>query len=354
MEEDMQSREKLIFQGIPDKTFPGDAGVLRASVSLAVSRFLEATGLADMRMAVGTATLMRKAAEEAEARRVAEEVAARKDAGDDASSLEERTQQYVVRKPLYTFDQLIVSDELLDTLLSTIEMTQVESLVFEQWGLRKIEPFSRSVLNFYGPPGTGKTLAAHAIAQRLGRDILVASYAEVESKYVGDGPKNIQALFLAAEHNNAVLFIDEADSLLSRRLTHVTQGAEQAINSMRSQLFLSLDRFRGVAIFATNLVENYDRAFETRVRHVFFPMPDREMRSKIWRTLLVPELPQYQIALDELALHTEGLSGRDIKNAIVDAAVRVARRRGEYVEMKDLLAAIERMRSGHVDLLQAE
>ena len=56
------------------------------------------------------------------------------------------------------------------------------------------------------------------MASYLDKPILMASYAEVESKYVGDGSKNIEAVFHAAERDGAVLFIDEADSLLSRRL----------------------------------------------------------------------------------------------------------------------------------------
>ncbi|MBR8840228.1 MAG: AAA family ATPase [Stigonema ocellatum SAG 48.90 = DSM 106950] len=60
---------------------------------------------------------------------------------------------------------------------------------------------------------------------------------------------------LSLYRDNAVLFIDEADSLLSKRLLHVTQGSEQAINSIRSQLFICLEQYQGIVIFATNLVE---------------------------------------------------------------------------------------------------
>jgi SpoVK/Ycf46/Vps4 family AAA+-type ATPase len=91
--------------------------------------------------------------------------------------------------------------------------------------------------------------------------IIEASYAHIKSMYHGEGPKNVEALFYAAQAQNAILFIDEADSLLSRRLTNVNQGSEQAINSMRSQLLICLERFKGVVIFATNLVQNYDPAF---------------------------------------------------------------------------------------------
>ncbi len=102
------------------------------------------------------------------------------------------------------------------------------------------------------------------------------------------------------ERDNAILFIDEADSLLSRRLTNVTQGSEQAINSMRSQLLICLERFRGVVIFATNLVENYDKAFETRVRHVHFLLPDEQGRRDIWRRHLPARLPLApDISLDQ-------------------------------------------------------
>ncbi len=65
-------------------------------------------------------------------------------------------------------------------------------------------------------------------------------------------------------------FFDEADSLLSKRLTSVSQGSEQAINSMRSQLLICLEEFRGIVIFATNLVINYDQAFLTRLISVEF------------------------------------------------------------------------------------
>src|SRR6266496_2158927 len=191
------------------------------------------------------------------------------------------------------FDLIIrgVPDALMEDLLSAVEVMWVEHKVFDEWGLRTIQPFPHSALNFHGPPGTGKTLAAHAIAHTLKRSILVASYAEIESKFHGEGPKNVKAIFHAAERDQAILFIDEADSLLSKRLTEVTQGSEQAINSMRSQLFICLQEFRGVVIFATNLIENYDKAFETRVRYLHFPLPGEHCRREIWRRHLVPQLP---------------------------------------------------------------
>ncbi|MCK5797752.1 MAG: ATP-binding protein, partial [Deltaproteobacteria bacterium] len=267
-----------------------------------------------------------------------------------------RSDRYASEEPSFSFEQLIVPDDLMVELLAAVDAIRVEKTVFDDWGLRAIEPFPRSALNFHGQPGTGKTLAAHALAQRLGRRILVASYAEIESKYHGDGPKNVKALFQAAERDNAVLFIDEADSLLSRRLTHVTQGSEQAINSMRSQLLISLERFRGIVIFATNLVENYDKAFETRVRHLHFAMPDAATRARIWARHLPSTLP-VAVDVDTRALgeSVDDICGRDIKNAVIDAATRVAlaNRRETSANRRetsreDLVSAIQRIKDARI------
>lgn len=337
----MQFDERLVIEGIPETVSSEDRALLRSRVFTAVNRLRESAHLQDISLTISTPD-NGKAAESREVQGQA------RSADPKDVPLEERARQYQVRTPLYTFEQLVVPAETMEDLLAAVETIQFEPLVFEQWGLRKIEPYPRCALNFHGPSGTGKTLAAHAIAQKLGRDILIASYAEVESKYVGDGPKNVQALFQAAERHRAVLFIDEADSLLSRRLLNVTQGAEQAINSMRSQLLICLEQFSGIVIFATNLVKNYDRAFETRVRHVAFALPDERARASIWERLLVPELPVRDITVQKLAEVISDVSGRDIKNAILDAAVRAARQQRTFLTMQDFLQAAERIKAARI------
>jgi SpoVK/Ycf46/Vps4 family AAA+-type ATPase len=263
---------------------------------------------------------------------------------NDHSSLVERSQQYKSVEPSWKLQHLIVSPEVEEELFTAIESIQLESLVFDAWGLRAIEPFPRSALNFHGSPGTGKTLAAHGVASELGKNIIVASYAQIESKYHGDGPKNVEAIFHAAERDNAVLFIDEADSLLSKRLTNVQQGSEQAINSMRSQLLICLEKYKGIVIFATNLVENYDTAFETRVRHVHFPKPDYLARREIWRKHLLPTLPlSDDVSIDLLAQAENDFCGREIKNSVIDAALQVARNRRNVITHQDIATAINKI-----------
>jgi ATP-dependent 26S proteasome regulatory subunit len=228
------------------------------------------------------------------------------------------------REPQYTFDQIVLEDSVLEELQYSIMFENVREKVYTEWGLSKIEPCPKLALNFHGESGTGKTMAAHGIANAMGRKIILASYAEIESKYHGDGPKNVKKLFQIASDTNAVLFIDEADSLLSKRLTNVTQGSEQAINSMRSQLLIQIEQFTGVVIFATNLARNYDNAFVTRIRSINFKNPNFEMRKKLWQIMMLPQLPlDADIDIDKLA-SIEDICGRDIKNTVVKAAIKTA------------------------------
>lgn len=257
-------------------------------------------------------------------------------------------------EPKFQFEQLILPSETLEEIKHKISLFQLKNKVFEEWGLKKIEPYPRSALNFYGKPGTGKTMAAHAIAQLLGKKIILATYAEIESKYHGDGPKNVKALFKKAEDEDAVLFIDEADSLLSQRLSNVTQGSEQAINSMRSQLLICLEKFSGLVIFSTNFVEQYDKAFETRVTNIEFKMPDADGRAKIWKQHLPATLPlKDDVNVTVLAEEVDDICGRDIKNAVIDAALKVAyaqahEGRSDPIGMIDLKDSIIRIKEARI------
>ena len=344
-EEEMKRTFDLLIGGIPAGIPATVDALCRSRLEHAVTELLHKTRLKDLKITVTTDSglLNGHAGSSLEA-----ETTGQTRSSDDPP-IEIRALQYKAQQPLFTFEQLVVPDTLMEDLLSAVEVIRVERKVFDEWGLRKIQPFPHTALNFHGPPGTGKTLAAHAIAHGLNRTILVASYAEIESKFHGEGPKNIKAIFHAAERDHAILFIDEADSLLSKRLTEVTQGSEQAINSMRSQLFMCLQEFRGVVIFATNLVENYDKAFETRVRYLHFPLPDEQCRREIWRRHLVPQLPVAEnVSPDQLAAYADDICGRDIRNAVIDAAVRVARYRKDHVELRDLIEAVDRIKAARV------
>lgn len=341
----MNTSEKILIQGIPDTVPETIAAVCRSRLLTAVNKLIDETGLENIRITVGDASSFSSGLENNNSQDGANSKQNRR---DPDLSPEERAKRYKAQQPLFTFEQLIIPQEVEEDLLLAVDLIQLEFKVFDEWGLRKIEPFPRTALNFHGKPGTGKTLAAHAIASKINRPILVASYAQIESMYHGEGPKNVEAIFRAAEREDALLFIDEADSLLSQRLTNVTQGSEQAINSMRSQLLICLEQFRGVVIFSTNLVENYDKAFETRVRNISFPMPDETCRREIWKKHLVQELPIAEDVSFEKLAQIEDVCGRDIKNAVIDAAMRAARQSKENIGISEFIDSVDRIKKARV------
>lgn len=272
-------------------------------------------------------------------------------AGDEETDYKKRAEAFVAEDPDYTFDRVILSPDIIERIEDALGLVQCRKKVFEEWGLHVIEKHPSSALNFYGPSGTGKSMAAEAVASKLGKKIIRASYADLESKFVGEGPKKIKSIFYAAEMQDAVLFIDEADSLLSKRLTNVQSGHDQAINSMRSDLLISLERFSGIVIFATNLVGNYDPAFLTRLIDIAFTLPDASCRKRIWDVHLYPTSTNSELKIPladdvdtaALADKYEGFCGRDIRNAVINTCVHVARTGGDVVTQADLIDACDKL-----------
>lgn len=199
--------------------------------------------------------------------------------------------------------------------------------IYTDWGFGSVDPMGRNmILNFYGPPGTGKTLAAEALAGTLKRQYIHIGISELESKYVGDTAKNITSAFKMARDENALLFFDEADTLLGARLSSVTQGIDNEINAMRSTLLIELERFNGIVVFATNFAKNYDSAFVSRIRyHIEFKLPDIEGRKQLWNRLLVVGVPleeERSLIIERAAEASEGLSGREIRTVLRTAFPR--------------------------------
>lgn len=263
------------------------------------------------------------------------------------------------RKPRHSLDQLVLDADTLARIHEAVNVLVSQDLLFDAWNLASVARTGRRVaLNFYGPPGTGKTLAADAIADLLGRDILAISYAELESKYVGETPKNIKAAFARAAERGALLFFDEADSILGKRLTSIHQSADSSVNVARSTTLIELDNFDGVVIFASNLVGNYDTAFLRRMlAHVVFRLPAAEQRRAIWQCHLPKELPlAADVDLAELARFSDGAAGGDIQNAVLLAASYASMREGDQrvVALRDLERAISFILDGKRRILDGD
>jgi SpoVK/Ycf46/Vps4 family AAA+-type ATPase len=202
------------------------------------------------------------------------------------------------------------------------------SLIFGTWGLGERHATGLGLaFNFAGPPGTGKTICAEAIAHALGRRLLVVRYAELESMWAGETPKNVAGIFRTAAEDDAVLFFDEADAIAARRSSGgANEAYHREANIVVNVLLHELDAFNGVVIFATNLAANFDPAFERRLRtHVLFEMPGVEEREAIWRVQLHPTKTPIDPDVNFRALAKQfAVSGGDIKNAVLKAAAAAA------------------------------
>jgi SpoVK/Ycf46/Vps4 family AAA+-type ATPase len=230
--------------------------------------------------------------------------------------------------PRRTFDDVILPPGTRRALDQALVHVTQHDLIFRRWGLGQRHPTGLSLaFNFAGPPGTGKTICAEAIANALGRKLLLVRYAELESMWAGETPKNVAAVFRLAREEDAVLLFDEADAIAARRATAaLDHGYVREANTVVNVLLRELESFNGVVIFATNLAANFDPAFERRIRtHVLFEMPGVNEREQIWRVQMHPTLTPLADDVDFRALAEKyEVSGGDIRNAVLKGAIAAA------------------------------
>ncbi|MDP2817462.1 MAG: ATP-binding protein [Polaromonas sp.] len=115
---------------------------------------------------------------------------------------------------------------------------------------------SHGSLCFYGAPGTGKTALAEHLAKELERPLMIKQASDLMSKYVGETEQNMAAMFAEAEAEKAVLLLDEADSFLQdRRGAHRTYEVTEV-----NEMLQGMERFTGIFVCTTNLLESLDQA----------------------------------------------------------------------------------------------
>jgi len=245
-------------------------------------------------------------------------------------------------EPHYTWEDIVLPE---DTLLQLREICQRithRHKVFGEWGFQEKLSLGKGInALFAGPSGTGKTMAAEIIANELQVDLYKIDLSGVVSKYIGETEKNLDRIFTAAEHANAILFFDEADALFGKR-SEVRDSHDRYANIEISYLLQKMEQYQGLAILATNLRQNLDEAFTRRLAFtVHFPFPDAESRIDIWQKIWPQQTPLADDAdLDSLARDYK-FSGGNIKN-IALAAAFLAAEDGDQVTMNHLHKALRR------------
>ncbi|NVO12010.1 MAG: ATP-binding protein [Bacteroidales bacterium] len=263
---------------------------------------------------------------------------------NDSKTIEQKENtentNFIAIEPKFKLEDVIMPESVKRQINRSIVLIRNRKKIYEQWGFSNIDPYTKIILCFYGEPGTGKTMCAHALAKALdNKSIIEASYASIESKWVGEGPKNLRAIFEAATQQNAVLFFDEADSFLSKRSQDTETSSDKHYNRMSNEMFQLLENFNGIVIFATNLVSDFDKAFKSRIlSHIEFVMPDEETRLQLINSMLNKlhiNLFLTEENLRELSIITDGFSGRDIRKSILITLTNVAVNNSQSFNFED-------------------
>ena len=127
----------------------------------------------------------------------------------------------------------------------------------------------------YGPPGTGKTAWAAWLAEELDMPLLLRQGSDLLNCYVGETEKNIAQAFEQAKADNALLVLDEVDTFLFSREGANRSWERSQVNEMLTQI----ERFEGLMVVSTNLIEVLDpaalRRFDLKLKFDYLTLPQR-------------------------------------------------------------------------------
>ena len=206
--------------------------------------------------------------------------------------------------------------------LTSLSLTRPEAFSYGVLATDKIPG-----LLLYGPPGTGKTLLAKAVAKESGATVLEVSGSDVYDMYVGEGEKNVKAIFtLAKKLTPCIVFIDEADAIFGSR---GSLGNRTSHRELINQFLREWDGMNDLSAFimvATNRPFDLDDAVLRRLpRRLLVDLPTEKDREAILRIHLQNEVLDPAVSLSTIASQTPFYSGSDLKNLCVAAALACIR-----------------------------
>lgn len=253
---------------------------------------------------------------------------------EEIPAAENGLQLLEIRKPMETFDDVMLSPELRDSFLSVIkEMRNREKL--RSWGIS-----APSRILFCGPPGTGKTLSAHILANELGYDLFYVRLDSLISSYLGQTGNNLRRIFDFSREKRAILFLDEFDAIAKMRDdTNELGEIKRIVNS----LVQNIDTFSsgGLLLAATNHPQLLDMAIWRRFDEVFwFDLPSRNERTRIFQ-VHTRTMPLDDLDFDTLAEKTKDFSGSDIEKTVRLAARNAVTEDRSFISMENFLSCIE-------------
>lgn len=247
--------------------------------------------------------------------------------------------------PRFKLDELILPQKQARQFDAIVHAMQALTVVHYHWDMATVWNESGLSVLFCGPPGTGKTMAAEVLANELQLPMFRIDLSQVVNKYIGETEKNLKRIFDAAELSDCILFFDEADALFGKR-TEVKDAHDRFANIEVSYLLERMERFKGLAILATNRRKDLDEAFLRRLRYLIeFPIPDVEERMCIWQKVFPENIDCSELDLRYLAKQFQ-FSGGNIRSIAFNTCLRAADPGDPTVTgtiaMRDLLLTVQR------------
>lgn len=273
----------------------------------------------------------------------------------------------ITEPPTITWDDIGGCEIAKQELIEAIEMPHTHKAIHTFYKKKPV----RGIL-LWGPPGCGKTLLAQAAAaaqarvhgQKVASGFFSVKGPEVLSRFVGDAEAAVRNIFLQGKKHEeeygspALIFIDEAEALLSRRGSGISSDVEKTI----VPTFLTeMDGFTesgSMVILATNRPDVLDPAVirSGRIdRKIQIPRPNPASAKEIFsialkqvpirkgmvhhkivaravRELFSEQYPIYKIAIQgkvkrSLTLGLQHICNGAMLTTIIQRAANIAMRR---------------------------
>ena len=255
-----------------------------------------------------------------------------------------------------SLDDVVLSDktrEVLDNLMQQIDKEVVNRLI--AWGIKDKKSGIDARIIFYGPAGTGKTMTAYSLAKSLKKQVLAFDCSKILSMYVGESEKNVRKIFdtfyelSEKTKTEPILLLNEADQFLGARSSGNITGSDQMHNQMQNIFLEQIEKFKGMLIATTNLLENIDKAFSRRFNYkIEFKKPDEIQRVQLWEKMLPKEAP-YEDGFDIKELSPYTLTGGQINLIVKNTAYKVAVREKPLFKIDDFVSEIKKEKNANFD-----